>query len=167
MRKFFHFDELGTNYKTEILAGATTFVTMAYIVVVNPLILKNAGIPVGPSTVATIIAAFVGTFLMGVYAKRPFAVAPYMGENAFIAATVVGVLGYTWQEGLAAVFIGGVIFVILTLTKVRSSLVQAIPESIKLSFVVGIGLFLTFMQITDSYSLVPVQHCDYSFIQWL
>ncbi len=149
MRDFFGFDELGTNYKTEFIAGTTTFVTMAYIVVVNPLVLASAGIPVGPSAVATIIAAFIGTLLMALYAKRPFAVAPYMGENAFIAATVVGVLGYTWQQGLAAVFIGGVVFVTLTLTKVRGRLVSAIPESMKLSFVVGIGLFLTFIGLND------------------
>ena len=149
MREFFHFDELGTNYKTEIIAGATTFITMAYIVIVNPLILANAGLPIGPSTVATIFVAFIGTLLMGLYAKRPFAVAPYMGENAFIAATVVGVLGYTWQEGLAAVFIGGVVFIVLTLTKIRSRLAEAIPESMKYSFVVGIGLFLTFIGLND------------------
>ena len=149
MREFFRFDELGTNYKTEIIAGATTFITMAYIAILNPLILANAGIPIGPSTVVTIFVAFLGTLLMGLYAKRPFAIAPYMGENAFIAATAVGVLGYTWQEGLAAVFIGGVVFIILTLTKIRSRLAEAIPESMKYSFVVGIGLFLTFIGLND------------------
>ncbi|MCR4437571.1 MAG: NCS2 family permease [bacterium] len=149
MRRYFKFDELGTNYRTEILAGATTFITMAYIVVVNPLILQGAGIPVGPSTVATILAAFVGTLLMGLYAKRPFAIAPYMGENAFIAVTVVGTLGYTWQQGLAAIFIGGVLFVALTLLKLRSWLASAASESMKYSFVVGIGLFLTFIGLSD------------------
>ena len=149
MREYFRFKELGTNYKTEILAGVTTFVTMAYIVVVNPLILADAGIPVLPSTVATIIAAFVGTLLMGVYARRPFAVAPYMGENVFIAATVVGVLGYTWQEALAAIFIGGILFIALTLLKLRSWLADAVPASLKYSFVVGIGLFLTFIGLKD------------------
>ncbi len=149
MRRYFRFDELGTNYRTEILAGATTFITMAYIVVVNPLILQGAGIPVGPSTVATIIAAFVGTLLMAIYARRPFAIAPYMGENAFIAVTVVGALGYTWQEGLAAIFIGGLLFVLITVLKLRSWLAMAASQSMKYSFVVGIGLFLTFIGLND------------------
>jgi AGZA family xanthine/uracil permease-like MFS transporter len=93
LREFFQLDELGTNIKQEILAGVTTFVTMAYIIIVNPKILEAAGIPFGPSMVATILTAFFGTLTMGVYAKRPFAIAPYMGENAFIAFTVVKVLG--------------------------------------------------------------------------
>lgn len=155
MGRYFRFDELGTNYRTEILAGATTFITMAYIVVVNPLILAGAGIPVGPSTVATILAAFVGTLLMGLYARRPFAIAPYMGENAFIAVTVVGTLGYTWPQGLAAIFIGGVLFVALTLLKLRGWLASAASESMKYSFVVGIGLFLTFIGLTDMGLVVP------------
>ena len=92
---------------------------MAYIIIVNPKILEAAGIPFGPSMVATIITAFFGTLIMGVYAKRPFAIAPYMGENAFIAYTVVQVLGYSWQTALGAIFIGGVLFTIITLLKVR------------------------------------------------
>ncbi len=97
IRRYFQLDELGTNVKQEILAGITTFVTMAYIIVVNPKILEAAGMPFGPSMVATILSAFFGTLAMGLYARRPFAIAPYMGENAFVAFTVVKVLGYTWQ----------------------------------------------------------------------
>ncbi|MCL6097632.1 MAG: NCS2 family permease, partial [Bacteroidetes bacterium] len=89
LRKFFQLDELGTTVKQEIIGGATTFVTMAYIIIVNPKILEAAGMPFGASMVATILSAFFGTLLMGVYAKRPFAIAPYMGENAFVAYTVV------------------------------------------------------------------------------
>lgn len=150
MKKFFHFDELNTNYKQEIIAGITTFITMAYIIVVNPKILEVAGIPFGPSLVATALTASIGTLLIGVYAKRPFAIAPYMGENAFIAYTVVKVLGYSWQTALGAIFISGILFVILTLTKVRVWLAKAIPESLKISFAVGIGLFLIFIGLNES-----------------
>jgi len=148
--RFFRFEEYGTNWRTEVLAGVTTFVTMAYIIVVNPAILQAAGIPKGPSMVATVLTAFVGTFLMGVYANRPFAIAPYMGENAFIAYTVVKVLGYSWQTALGAVFVGGVLFTLLTVLKLRSWLAEAIPQSLKYSFAVGIGLFLTFIGLNET-----------------
>ncbi len=150
MRKFFRFDEFGTNYRREIIAGITTFITMSYIIIVNPAILEAAGIPKGPSMVATIVTAFFGTLFLGLYANRPFAIAPYMGENAFIAFTVVKVLGYTWQTALGAIFIGGVLFTILTLARVRSWLVEAIPENLKYSFAVGIGLFLTFIGLNET-----------------
>jgi AGZA family xanthine/uracil permease-like MFS transporter len=123
---------------------------MAYIIIVNPKILEAAGIPFGPSMVATILTAFIGTLTMGVYAKRPFAIAPYMGENAFIAYTVVQVLGYSWQTALGAIFIGGVLFTILTLLKVRGWLANSIPESLKIGFAVGIGLFLTFIGLNQT-----------------
>ena len=150
MRRFFRFEEHKTSYGKEITAGITTFVTMAYIIIVNPAILEAAGIPRGPSMVATILTAFFGTLFLGVYAKRPFAIAPYMGENAFIAFTVVKVLGYSWQTALGAIFIGGVLFTILTLARIRTWLVQAIPESLKYSFAVGIGLFLTFIGLNET-----------------
>jgi AGZA family xanthine/uracil permease-like MFS transporter len=150
LREFFKLDELGTNIRQEIIAGITTFVTMAYIIIVNPKILEAAGIPFGPSMVATILSAFFGTLAMGVYAKRPFAIAPYMGENAFIAFTVVKVLGYSWQTAIGAIFIGGVLFTILTLLKIRSWLANAIPEGLKIGFVVGIGLFLTFIGLNET-----------------
>lgn len=134
----------------EVVAGFTTFVTMAYIIVVNPKILEAAGIPFGPSMVATILSAFFGTLAMGIYAKRPFAVAPYMGENAFIAFTVVKVLGYSWQTALGAVFIGGVLFTLLTVLRLRSWLARAIPLDLKIGFVVGIGLFLTFIGLNET-----------------
>ena len=150
IKKFFMLDELGTTVKREILAGLTTFITMAYIIIVNPAILEVAGIPAGPSMVATILSASFGTLLMGVYAKRPFAIAPYMGENAFIAFTVVRVLGYSWQTALGAIFIGGVIFTILTLVGARSWLAKSIPQGLKVSFAVGIGLFLTFIGLNET-----------------
>ncbi len=148
--RYFQFDKFGTNLKREITAGITTFLTMAYIIIVNPKILEAAGIPFGPSLVATILSAFFGTLLMGVYAKRPFAIAPYMGENAFIAFTVVKVLGYNWQMALGAIFIAGILFTLLTIFNIRSWLANAIPESLKIGFAVGIGLFLTFIGLNET-----------------
>lgn len=150
LKKFFELDRLGTSVKQEIIGGATTFITMAYIIIVNPKILEAAGMPFGASMVATIISAFFGTLIMGVYAKRPFAIAPYMGENAFIAYTVVNVLGYTWQTALGAIFIGGILFTLLTLFNIRSWLANSIPESLKIAFAAGIGLFLAFIGLNET-----------------
>lgn len=153
LARYFEFDRYGTNLSTEIRAGATTFLTMAYIIVVNPAILAVAKIPRGPSTVATIIAAVIGTLLMGLYAKRPIAVAPYMGENAFIAFTVCSpaLIGAPWQTALGAVFIGGVLFVIITALRLRGWLAMAVPRNLKYAFVVGIGLFLAFIGLVDTH----------------
>ncbi len=150
IKRFFALDQHNTTIKQEFIGGVTTFVTMAYIIVVNPKILEAAGIPFGPSMVATILSAFFGTMAMGLYAKRPFAIAPYMGQNAFVAYTVVQVLGYSWQTALGAIFIGGLIFTLLTLLKVRSWLVDQIPQGLAISFAVGIGLFLTFIGLHDA-----------------
>jgi adenine/guanine/hypoxanthine permease len=150
LRRFFHLDELGTTVPREILAGATTFLTMAYIIVVNPKILEAAGIPFGPSMAATILSAFFGTLAMGIYAKRPFAVAPYMGENAFVAYTVVRVLHHSWQTALGAIFIAGVFFTLLTVLRVRGWIAGAIPQSLQAGFSVGIGLFLTFIGLNET-----------------
>jgi len=157
MRSFFRFEEHGTSYKQEIIGGLTTFITMAYIVIVNPAILEAAGIPKGPSMVATVLSAVFGTVIMGIYARRPFAIAPYMGENAFIAFTVVKVLGYSWQTALGAIFIGGVLFTVLTLLKIRSWLVEAVPQSLKYSFAVGIGLWLAFIGLNEMGIVVSAQ----------
>ncbi|HJV66476.1 MAG TPA: NCS2 family permease [Geomonas sp.] len=147
---FFKFDLYGTNFRRETVAGLTTFLTMAYIIIVNPAILENGGIPRGPSTTATILAAVFGTVLMALYANRPFAIAPYMSENAFIAFVVVKVMGYSWQTALAAVFFAGVIFTLLTLFRVRSWLAESIPLSLKCAFAAGIGLFLTFIGLNET-----------------
>ncbi len=149
VKDFFAFDRHGTGYRKEILAGISTFLTMAYIIIVNPAILEAAGIPRGPSMTATILSAAFGTVLMGLYAKRPFAVAPYMGENAFIAFTVVKIMGYPWEVALGAVFLAGVLFTLLTLLRVRGWLAEALPQSLKFSFAVGIGLFLTFIGLNE------------------
>jgi len=150
LSNYFKLEELGTNVKQEVVAGLTTFVTMSYIIIVNPKILEAAGMPFGPSMVATIISAFFGTLTMGLYAKHPFAIAPYMGENAFIAFTVVKVLGFSWQTALGAIFLSGILFTILTLTKVRGWLANAIPESLKIAFAVGIGFFLSFIGLNET-----------------
>jgi adenine/guanine/hypoxanthine permease len=149
MHRYFEFARYGTSYRQEAFAGVTTFLTMAYIIVVNPAILEAAGIPKGPSMTATIISAAFGTLVMGLYAKRPFAIAPYMGENAFIAFTVVKVLGYPWQTALGAIFLAGVLFTLLTVLRVRGWLADAIPLNLKYSFAVGIGLFLTFIGLNE------------------
>ncbi len=139
-----------TTAKRELIAGLTTFVTMSYIVAVNPAVLQAAGIPAQPSMVATILVTIFGTLLMGLYANRPFAIAPYMGENAFVAFTVVKALGYSWQAALTAVFIAGVIFLLLTILRLRQWLVEAIPPALRHSFAVGIGLFLTFIGLNET-----------------
>jgi AGZA family xanthine/uracil permease-like MFS transporter len=149
MRNFFEFDRHGTSYRQEFLAGLTTFFTLSYIIVVNPAILEAAGMPRGASMTATILTAVFGTVLMGFYAKRPFAVAPYMGENAFVAYTVVKTLGYSWQTALGAILVSGVLFTIITLTGARKWLAEAIPPTLKHSFAVGIGLFLAFLGLSD------------------
>lgn len=144
LNRYFGLSNHGTTLRTEILGGITTFATMAYIIVVNPAILKFAGLPIGASTVATILTAMFGSLLMGLYANRPLAVAPYMGENAFIAFGLAA-LGVGWQLRLGAVFVSGAIFLLITLLGIRTWLANSISPSMKHSFAVGIGLFLAFL----------------------
>ncbi|NOZ02921.1 MAG: NCS2 family permease [Deltaproteobacteria bacterium] len=159
LERLFGLTEAGTTVRAEVLGGLTTFVTMAYIIVVNPAILTAAGIPQGPSMVATVLTAVIGTLAMGLWANRPFAIAPYMGENAFIAYTVTGTMGYSWQTALAAILIGGILFVALTATGLRATLANAIPASLKYSFAVGIGLFLALIGLAHmgvvTYGMAP------------
>ncbi len=146
----FGLDRHETTLTREIIAGLTTFTTMSYIVVVNPAILANAGIPEGPSFVATVLVAAAGCWLMALYANRPFAIAPYMGENAFVAFTVCRLLGFPWQTALAAIFIAGVLFVLMTIFRLRQWIVDGVPLSLRYSFAVGIGLFLTFIGLNET-----------------
>ena len=155
MRTYFGFERHKTSYRQETLAGITTFLTMAYIIIVNPAVLENAGIPRGASITATILASVIGTVIMALWARRPFAIAPYMSENAFIAFVVVKVMGYPWEVALGAVFIAGFLFTLLTVFKVRSWLAESIPMSLKASFAVGIGLFLTFIGLNETGLVVP------------
>lgn len=145
---FLDLDARSTTWRREAVAGTTTFATMAYIIVVNPKILQAAGMPFGPAMTATILGAAIGTALMGVWANRPFAIAPYMGQNAFIAFTVVLALGHTWQTALGAILVSGLLFTLLSFFRVRAWLADAIPASLKIAFAVGIGLFLTFIGLT-------------------
>jgi AGZA family xanthine/uracil permease-like MFS transporter len=149
LERVFQLEQRGTTVRTELLGGATTFVTMAYIIVVNPAILQTAGIPVGPGTVATILAAVFGSLLMGFYANRPLAVAPYMGENAFIAFGLVAMhIGV--EQRLGTVFVSGAAFAMLALLRIRSWLANSISPSLKHSFAVGIGLFLAFIGMYET-----------------
>ena len=145
MKKYFMFDELGTNYRREIIGGITTFLAMAYILAVNPGILESAGMDKGAVFVATALAAAVGSLIMGIFAKFPISLAPGMGLNAFFAFTVVGTYGIPWQTGLTGVFFSGIIFIILSLTGIRETVINAIPAQLKYAVSAGIGLFITFV----------------------
>lgn len=145
MKKYFMFDELGTNYRREIIGGITTFLAMAYILAVNPEILGDAGMDKGAVFVATALAAAVGSLIMGIFAKFPISLAPGMGLNAFFAYTVVLTYGIPWQTGLTGVFFSGIIFIILSLTGIRETVINAIPAQLKYAVSAGIGLFITFV----------------------
>ncbi len=145
MKKYFQFEELGTNYRREIIGGVTTFLAMAYILAVNPGMLEAAGMDKGAVFVATAVAAVIGSLIMGILAKYPIALAPGMGLNAFFAFTVVASYGIPWQTGLTGVFFSGIIFIILSLTGIRETIINAIPVQLKYAVSAGIGLFITFV----------------------
>ena len=146
LTRFFKLQEYGTNVKTELLAGMTTFLTMVYIVIVNPIILSQAGVPFDQVFMATIIATVVGTLWMSLFANYPIAIAPGMGLNAYFAFSVVGGNeNITYEIAFGAVFIAGIIFTILSMTKFRESLIIAIPDNLKHGITAGIGLFIAFI----------------------
>ncbi|MFC4322214.1 NCS2 family permease [Litchfieldia salsa] len=149
MERLFNLKQLGTNVKTEVLAGATTFLTMVYILVVNPAILSAAGIPFDQVFTATIISAVVGTLIMALFAKYPIAIAPGMGLNAYFTS-VVATQGVSYQTVLGAVFLAGVLFLLLSLTKFRETLIKSIPNSLKYGITSGIGLFIAFIGLRMS-----------------
>ncbi|HSY26778.1 MAG TPA: NCS2 family permease, partial [Burkholderiaceae bacterium] len=140
LEKFFKLNEHRTDVRTELLAGLTTFLTMAYIIFVNPSILGDAGMPKDSVFVATCVAAAIGTLIMGLYANYPIALAPGMGLNAYFAYGVVKGMGLPWQVALGAVFISGCLFLAVTLFKIREIVVNGIPHSIRTSITAGIGL---------------------------
>ncbi|WP_216830487.1 NCS2 family permease [Alkalihalobacterium elongatum] len=144
MEKFFSLKERGTTVKTELIAGITTFLTMVYIIVVNPAILSAAGVPFDQVFMATIIAAVVGTLYMGIFAKYPIAIAPGMGMNAYFAS-VVATHGVSYQVVFGTVFLAGILFVLLTFSSLREVLIRAIPNSLKYGITSGIGLFIAFI----------------------
>ncbi len=150
IEKYFGINGENTTIKTEILAGVTTFLTMAYIIFVNPNVLADAGMDKGAVFVATCLAAAIGCFIMGLYARLPVALAPGMGLNAFFTYGVVLGMGYTWQIALGAVFLSGCIFVLLSLFKIREVIINSIPNSLKQGVVAGIGAFLAFIALQTS-----------------
>lgn len=150
IERYFGINGENTTVKTEILAGLTTFLTMAYIIFVNPNVLAEAGMDKGAVFVATCLAAAIGCFIMGIYARLPVALAPGMGLNAFFTYGVVLGMGYTWQTALGAVFLSGCIFVLLSLFKIREVIINAIPMCLKQGVVAGIGAFLAFISLQSS-----------------
>ncbi len=142
LERLFKLSLHGTTVKTELIAGLTTFITMAYIIFVNPNIMADAGIDHGAAFVATCIAAALGCLLMGLYANWPVGLAPGMGLNAFFTYTVVGTMGYNWETALGAVFVSGVLFMILTFSRIREWLLNSIPVSLRFAMGAGVGLFL-------------------------
>ena len=152
MQKLFGFEKGTHKLRTEIVAGVTTFLTMAYILAVNPGIfsaLADQGMPTPSVFTATALAAIVGTLVMAFYAKKPFGLAPGMGLNAFFVFTVCLGMGYSWQFALTAILIEGLIFILLTLTKVRELIVNAIPSDMKKAISAGIGLFIAFIGLKN------------------
>ena len=143
--KLFKLKENGSNVRTELLAGLTTFLTMCYIIIVNPLILSETGMDIGAVFVATCIASAIGCFVMGMLANYPIALAPGMGLNAFFTYYVVGVLHLSWQVALGAVFFSGVLFLILTIGGIRQAIINSVPANLKAAIGVGIGLFIAFI----------------------
>ena len=150
LEKIFKLSANKTDAKTEVLAGITTFMTMAYILAVNPNILSATGMDSGAVFIATALAAFLGTLLMAIFANYPFALAPGMGLNAYFAYTVVIGMGYSWQYALTAVFAEGIVFIVLSLTNVREAIFNAIPLNLKSAVSVGIGLFIAFVGLQNA-----------------
>ncbi|HTR38858.1 MAG TPA: NCS2 family permease [Bryobacteraceae bacterium] len=150
LERYFQFRELGTNWRTEILAGCTTFITMAYIIFVNPSILHETGMPLAAVVAATCLCAALGSILMGVFARYPLALAPGMGLNAYFTYTVVKGMGVPWQTALGAVFLSGVAFLILTAAGVRQMIVSAIPFELYAAVAVGIGLFIALIGLRNA-----------------
>lgn len=150
LEKIFKLKENKTDVRTEVMAGLTTFMTMAYILAVNPNILSAAGMDKNAVLIATALASFIGTALMALFANYPFALAPGMGLNAYFAYTVVGNMGYSWEIALMAVFVEGLIFIVLSLTNVREAIFNSIPMTLKYAVSGGIGLFIAFIGLQNA-----------------
>lgn len=154
LEKYFKLSENGTDVKTEVVAGLTTFMTMAYILAVNPSILSASGMDTNAILIATALSAFIGCVAMALLANYPFALAPGLGLNAYFAYTVCGTMGYSWQVALLAVFAEGIVFIILSLTNVREAIFNAIPITLKKGVSVGIGLFIAFIGLQNGHLVV-------------
>ncbi len=157
MEKFFKLKHYGTNVSTEVLAGLTTFFAMSYVLIVNPNILSGSGMPWGGVYLATIIATAIGTLIMALYANVPYAVAPGMGLNSFfLSITLSPILGFSWQEALAIVFICGLINILITVTNIRKAIIKAIPESLQYAIGGGIGIFVAYLGLINGGILINV-----------
>ena len=152
---FFKLKEHGTTVKTEVIAGFTTFLTMAYIILVNPLILSSTGMDLNAVFVATCLAAALGTSIMGLVANYPIALAPGMGLNAYFTFSVVKGMGLSWETALGAVFISGIVFLAVSLFRVREAIVNAIPQSLKFAISAGVGMFLAIIALKNAGVIAP------------
>lgn len=155
LERFFKLSEHNTSIKTELMAGLTTFVTMSYIMFLNPVIMSKTGMPFDGLFLATCLGAAIATILMGMYANWPVGLAPGMGLNAFFTFSVVGAMGYSWQIALGAVFLSGVIFVLMSVTRLREWMLDSIPLSLRLAMTAGVGLFLGFIGLRFTGIIVP------------
>ena len=150
LSKLFGFDPKLSTVRTEVMAGLTTFLTMAYILAVNPNILSETGMDKGAVFTTTVVISAIATMFMGLYAKMPLALAPGMGLNAFFAYTVCMIMGYTWQFALTAVFLEGLLFLLLTVTNLREKIVEVIPKTLKNAIGAGIGLYIAFIGLKSA-----------------
>jgi AGZA family xanthine/uracil permease-like MFS transporter len=150
MKRFFQFDIFNTNYKTEVLAGVTSFLATMYIIVVNPSILSNSGMPFSGVLTATILVSAFSSIAMGIYAKNPIIIAPGMGLNAFFTFSVVLGMGIDWTVALGSVFWSGIIFILLSIFNIRTKIVTAIPKQIRYAVSAGIGLFITLIGFVNA-----------------
>ncbi len=149
LEKIFKLHQNGTNIKTEIIAGLTTFFTMSYLLVLSPKLLEYSGLELGSSLTITALIVFICSIIMALIANKPYAVAPFLGETAFIAFTIVGNLGFSIKTALVSIFISGIILLFMTLSNIRTYIVEQIPENIKISFCTGLGLFFIFIALRD------------------
>ena len=154
LKQYFQFKERNTNYTTEIIAGITTFLTMAYIIILNPSVLSKTGMDFDGVFFATIIASVVGCLFMGIFANYPIAIAPSLATNAYFTFVVVISMGIPWQEALGAVFISALIFLLLSLTSFRQAVINSIPSSMKEGISAGIGLFISFVGLQNAHIIV-------------
>ena len=145
LRNFFKFDENRTNFNRELVAGSTTFITMAYIIFVNPQLMSASGMDYGASFVGTCLAAALACFVMGLFANWPVGLAPGMGLNAFFTYTVVGDMGYSWEIALGAVFLAGILFFVMSITNLRRWMIDSIPSNLRIAIGSGVGLFIGFI----------------------
>ena len=155
LEKIFKLEENNTSIKTELVAGFTTFITMAYIIFVNPQMMAMAGMDQGASFVGTCLAAAIACILMGLYANWPIGLAPGMGLNAFFTYTVVGEMGYSWEIALGAVFIAGILFWIMSITPVRQWMLESIPMNLRIAMGSGVGLFIGLIGLKNGGIIVP------------